>query len=86
MTPTSKLITAVAAIAIAAVAVPIAVVASDGSSNAHARSKVVHVIEHALTDPVQQFHPPVDSVGDVLGFRNPVFNAADTQQVGTDNG
>ena len=35
---------------------------------------------------MQQFHPPADSVGDVLGFHNPVFNAADTQQIARDNG
>jgi hypothetical protein len=47
---------------------------------------VIHVIEHAVTDTVQQFHPPKDSIGDILGFHNPVFNAANSQQVGTDNG
>jgi hypothetical protein len=48
--------------------------------------RVVHVVEHAITDTVQQFHPPNNSLGDVLGFHNPVFNAADSQQVGRDNG
>lgn len=46
----------------------------------------VHVIEHAITDTVQEFHPPHMSLGDVLGFHNPVFNAANTHQVGVDNG
>jgi allene oxide cyclase len=48
--------------------------------------RVIHVVEHAITDTVQEFHPPNMSLGDVLGFHNPVFNAANTQQVGTDNG
>jgi allene oxide cyclase len=44
------------------------------------------VVEHAITDTVQQFHPPKNSLGDVLGFHNPVFDAADKEQVGHDNG
>jgi allene oxide cyclase len=48
--------------------------------------RVIHVVEHAITDTDQQFHPPNDSIGDILGFHNPVFNAADSKRVGTDNG
>ena len=46
----------------------------------------VHVVEHAITDTVQEFHPPNMSLGDILGFHNPVFDAQDKQQVGVDNG
>ena len=49
-------------------------------------SQTIHVVEHAITDTVQQFHPPHDSLGDVLGFHNPVFDARDKKQVGVDNG
>src|SRR5258708_8199598 len=56
------------------------------SSASADQQKVVHVVEHAITDTVQEFHPPNMSLGDVLGFHNPVFNAADTHQVGVDNG
>ena len=57
------------------------------SSTAHASDvQKVHVIEHALTDTVQEFHPPNMSLGDILGFHNPVFDAKDAQQVGMDNG
>lgn len=48
--------------------------------------KTIHVIEHAITDTVQQFHAPKNSLGDVLGFHNPVFDAAGKKQVGSDNG
>jgi hypothetical protein len=48
--------------------------------------KTVHVVEHADTDTVQQFHPPANSLGDTLGFHNPVYDAADKKQVGYDNG
>src|SRR5260370_41040185 len=56
------------------------------SSASADQQKVVHVVEHAITVTVQEFHPPHLSLGDVLGFHNPVFNAADTKQVGVDNG
>ena len=86
MKRTNKLITAVITSAVAMAALPVVALATDGSSNHRAHSKVIHVVEHAISDTVQQFHPPTDSVGDVLGFHNPVFNAADTQQIASDNG
>src|SRR5713226_975732 len=48
--------------------------------------KTVHVVEHAITDTVQEFHSGHLSLGDVLGFHNPVFDKADQHQVGVDNG
>jgi hypothetical protein len=76
-------ITALIALAI----VPVVAGATTGSKGAHgAHGTVIHVVEHAVTDTVQQFHPPANSLGDVLGFHNPVFNTADTHQVATDNG
>ncbi len=57
------------------------------SPSAHASGqRVIHVVEHAITDTVQEFNPPAMSLGDVLGFHNPVFDAKDKHQVGTDNG
>ena len=47
---------------------------------------IVHVVEHAITDTVVDVGPKGDSVGDLLPFANPVFDAADKKQVGTDNG
>ncbi len=46
------------------------------------------VVEHAETDTVRHIGPPKeeDSVGDVLAFANPVFDEANKEQVGTDNG
>jgi hypothetical protein len=46
----------------------------------------LHVVEHADTDVVGDVAPEGDSVGDVLGFANPVFDENNAQQVGTDNG
>jgi allene oxide cyclase len=58
-----------------------------GSPPAQANStKSIHVVEHAITDTVGDTLPVGDSLGDTLGFHNPVFDAADAHQVGTDNG
>ena len=46
----------------------------------------LQVIEHALTDTTIDIGPKGDSVGDLLTFANPVFDAADKIQVGTDQG
>jgi Allene oxide cyclase len=46
------------------------------------------LIEHAETDVVRHIGPAKeeDSAGDVLAFANPVFDSANKEQVGTDNG
>lgn len=44
------------------------------------------VVEHAVSDTTADTGPAGDSAGDVLAFANPVFDAANTHQVGTDNG
>jgi allene oxide cyclase len=48
----------------------------------------MHLIEHAETDTVRHIGPAKeeDSVGDVLAFANPVFDAENKKQVGSDNG
>ena len=85
MTRNKKLITAVAAAA-ALVLAPVAALASTGSPAGSQGPTVIHVVEHAITDTVQMFHPPKESLGDVLGFHNPVYNASNTKKVGMDNG
>jgi len=85
MTRNGKLMTAAAAV-IALVLAPVAAVASTSSPSASRHPMIIHVVEHAITDTVQKFHPPKNSLGDVLGWHNPVYNAANTKQVATDNG
>ena len=85
MTPNGKLMTAAAAV-IALVLAPVAALASTSSPSTSNSPVVIHVVEHAITDTVQEFHPPNPSLGDVLGWHNPVYNASDTQQIATDNG
>jgi allene oxide cyclase-like protein len=59
-----------------------------GHSNGQkkARGHTVTVIEHATTDATTDTGAPNDSAGDVLTFANDVFDAADANKVGTDNG
>jgi len=86
MTLNKKLMSAAAAVA-ALVAAPVAALASTGSSQGSPPDRVViRVVEHAITDTVQMFHPPKESLGDVLGFHNPVYNAANTRRIAHDNG
>ena len=48
--------------------------------------KSIRVVEHALTDATTDTGAAGDSAGDILTFANPVFNAADTKQAGSDQG
>ena len=49
--------------------------------------KTVFVVEHAITDTEQPLRPGgKDEPGDILTFTNPVFNQANTTQVGHDEG
>jgi len=48
--------------------------------------EIVTVVEHADTDAVVDIGVKDDSAGDVLTFANPVFDAANKTQVGTDQG
>jgi hypothetical protein len=84
MTRNKKLLTAAAAAAL--VLTPVAALASTGPAHPARDPMVIHVVEHALTDTVQEFHPPKMSLGDVLAFHNPVYDASNTRRVATDNG
>ena len=44
------------------------------------------VVERATTDTVGDVAPEGDSVGDVLGFANEVYDEANQNKVGSDNG
>lgn len=68
---------------LAAVGLTIAVVTGGASTTP---GQTIHVIEHANTDTLADVDPSGDSTGDVLTFHNPVFNAADSQKVGRDQG
>lgn len=57
-----------------------------GSFGAHHSTGHFNFVEHANTDTVVDLAPNGDSRGDLLSFANPVFNAANTKQVGRDEG
>jgi len=46
----------------------------------------IHVIEHPVTDQVIDIGAKGDSPGDQLPFANPIFNAANDDRVGSDQG
>jgi allene oxide cyclase len=46
----------------------------------------IHVIEHARTDTVTDTGATGDSTGDLLTFHNPVFDRANANRVGADQG
>ena len=49
-------------------------------------ARTLHVVEHALTDHVLDLGAKGDSRGDLLTFANPVFDATNKVQVGSDQG
>ena len=46
----------------------------------------IAVVERAATDAVTDTGAPGDTAGDLLTFANPVFDAANAKQIGTDQG
>jgi len=44
------------------------------------------VVEHAVTDLVVDTGPAGDSLGDILSFGNPIFDAANANEIGRDQG
>ncbi len=56
-----------------------------GSTSALAAEKL-QLVERALTDATLDLGAKGDSVGDLLTFANPVFDAANRNQLGTDQG
>jgi hypothetical protein len=44
------------------------------------------VVEHAATDATASVGKAKDNAGDILTFANPIFDAANKKQIGSDNG
>lgn len=70
--------------ALAALALFIAACGGSDDKN----SETIKVVEHADTDTVQHIGPASekDSIGDVLGFANDLYDENNQSKVGTDNG
>jgi len=81
----------IAALAVFAVAVAVAAGVALGAGNhkGHgSKGKVTHVVEHAATDAITNSGNGggADNAGDVLTFANPVYDAKNSKQAGTDQG
>jgi hypothetical protein len=72
--------------ALAAAGILIFAVVNGGAGTSGSGGRVIHVIEHATTDTVTDTGPAGDSAGDILTFANEVFDASDTNKVGSDQG
>jgi allene oxide cyclase len=81
----SILIGALAATALAIAGTGVAV-ATTQSSPARQHGDDITVVEHAITDTTVDIGPKGDSLGDVLAFGNPVYDASNHAQLGTDQG
>ncbi len=56
------------------------------SSKPDHRSRALTVVERAVTDTVVDTGEAGDSLGDLLAFGNPIFDAADMSEIGRDQG
>jgi Allene oxide cyclase len=84
-----KLHSPTVALAAAAALAAGAIVAGTSSARptqARTAGTTVHVIEHAITDTEIPSGGGKDVKGNILTFNNPVYNVANTKQVGHDEG
>jgi hypothetical protein len=56
------------------------------AATAASATEHIQLVERALTDATVDLGTPGDSVGDLLTFANPVYDAANKVQLGTDQG
>lgn len=73
------------AITLLAAILAVGLFVTGSAGHAHAYT-VVHVIEHSNNDVLVDIGPHGDSMGDLLTFADPLYNAANTKQVGHDSG
>lgn len=75
-----------ALVAAAALMVLVIAVVNGGADPGSSPGKTIHVVERATTDNVTDLTPAGDSAGDLLTFANEIFDAANVNKVGTDQG
>jgi hypothetical protein len=56
------------------------------AATAASAAEHIQLVERALTDATVDLGAPGDSVGDLLTFANPVYDASNKVQLGTDQG
>jgi allene oxide cyclase len=79
----SKKVFVIALVLAVVLTASLSLVLSTGSAR---QSTTIHVIEHVDTDLVTDTGAEGDSLGDILTFANPIYDEADAEQVGTDQG
>jgi allene oxide cyclase len=57
-----------------------------GTSLANAATEQLNLVEHASSDAVLDLGAKGDSVGDILTFANEIYDEANKEKVGEDNG
>lgn len=70
----------------AAVTAAALTVAAWAAAPAYAAPMTITLVEHADSDAVTDTGDPEDSAGDILTFANDLYDEANTDKVGTDNG
>jgi Allene oxide cyclase len=83
--PHSRTLALAATAALAAGGI-VAETSSAKTTPARAAGRTLHVIEHAITDTEIPTGGGKDVKGNILTFNNPVYNVANTKQVGHDEG
>ena len=86
MTRRRILISAIAATVLAIGGAGVAVATTQSSAAPAQPADNFTVVEHAITDTTVDIGPHGDSLGDILAFGNPVYDAANHVQVGNDQG
>jgi len=56
------------------------------ATQSHASGQTMTVVERAETDAVIDLGDPGDTLGDLLAFGNPIFDAANAHEIGRDEG
>lgn len=73
-------------VAAVAAALSVGFVGAASSSAGASKSSVIHVVERATTDAVTNGDAKADKVGNVLTFGNKVYDSANKNKVGSDEG
>ena len=81
-----KLLALALALAIVLAVGIVSISAASASDKPDQSSRRLTVVEHADSDTVADTGTAGDSLGDILAFGNPIFDAANAKQIGRDQG
>ena len=79
-------VSATAALVLAGTGVALAAQSSAAPAAAAHHGSQFTVVEHAITDTTVDIGPHGDSLGDILAFGNPIYDAGNHKQIGNDQG